>query len=185
MTYPRNLMPDGPVHPRAYADPWNPLGGFLCRRCESYRERRGVLPDNATLQKLVANYLTEVAKSNLRAADQPVICENCGDVEGPDGLVNSANGFGVRHIASNGVVRCAACDTYVRVFGKERDHLLAARKATRDQATADRAAGRPVRCKHCGKAEPVGAGKGKRWTSSKQGGLVCRTCYDSPRLRLR
>lgn len=76
MTYPHNMMPAGPKHPRVLANAWNPLGGYLCRRCESYRERRGVLPDNATLHKLVSKYVTETAKSDLRQAGQPVICEN-------------------------------------------------------------------------------------------------------------
>ncbi|KAH7371380.1 hypothetical protein BKA66DRAFT_444092 [Pyrenochaeta sp. MPI-SDFR-AT-0127] len=171
MTYPPHMMPDGPKHPRALANAWNPLGGYLCRRCESYRERHGVLPDSVTLAKLVSKYSTEITKSQLRQTGQPVVCSNCGDVEGPDGAVNSANGGGTRHIASNGKIRCSACDTYLRMFGKERDIGVARQKAARDQAKADREAGRPVRCKHCATAERAGK---RPHISSKQGGMSFR-----------
>lgn len=68
-----------------------------------------------------------------------------------------------------------ACDSYLRILGKERDIGLANQKAARQQAEADRAAGRPVRCKHCAAGEQAG----KRYhVSSKGGGMVCRKCYD-------
>ncbi|KAH7128699.1 hypothetical protein B0J11DRAFT_276977 [Dendryphion nanum] len=178
MTYPRFMMPDGPKHPRAIANSLDPLGGFLCRRCDSYRERRGVLPDNATLHKLVSNYLTETAKSEMRQAGQPVICENCGDVEAADGALNSAKGGGARHIASNGKIRCPACDTYLRACKKERDPALAAKKAILDRVKADRAAGIPIVCIYCGAIEERGAPRGrKRFAVVPEGGMQCKNCY--------
>ncbi|KAF2849679.1 hypothetical protein T440DRAFT_398410 [Plenodomus tracheiphilus IPT5] len=180
MTYPRNMMPEGPKHPRAIADSWNPLGGYLCRRCESYRERRGVLPDNATLVKLVSQYTLEVTKSNSRLAGQTVICADCGAVEGSDGARNSANGYGTRHIATNGKIQCSACYGYVAKYGKKRDNTLSVSKAAREQADADRKAGRPVLCKHCLKAE--GTCK-KKHVASKSGGMICQQCYQKKHLR--
>ncbi|RYN48285.1 hypothetical protein AA0114_g7265 [Alternaria tenuissima] len=178
MTYSRSSMPDGPKHPRVLADPKNPLGGgYLCRRCDSYRERRGVLPDNASLVKLSTQYNLEVAKSNLRQAGQPVICNNCRSVERAEGALNSARGYGTRHIASNGRVLCTACDAYLRRFGRDRDPALEASRAAREQIKLDRAAGRPVHCVHCNKAEPAGLAKPWRITQ-KAARLICDWCYN-------
>ncbi|KAI4649871.1 uncharacterized protein J4E79_009717 [Alternaria viburni] len=177
MTYPRSAMPDGPKHPRVLADIKNPLGGgYFCRRCDSYRERRGVLPDNASLVKLTTQYNLEVGKSNLRQAGQPVICYNCRSVEAASGAANSARGYGTRHIASNGHVRCSACDAYLRKFGRERDPACETARAFREQIKAHRNAGQPVRCAHCRKVEP--SGLAKPWRCTKLAHLVCNWCYD-------
>jgi len=176
MTYPPSMMPDGPKHPRALADSWNPLGGYLCRRCESYRERRGELPDNATLVTLTNKYITECTKSDLREAGLPVVCAICGVVEGADGAANSARGYGTRHIAKDDRIICMPCDAYRHRFGKDRSPEIIRGKAIHDRMKADRAAGRPLYCERCHAVEP--ADKKRLHKVKRKSEMLCHYCYN-------
>lgn len=108
MTFPRYMMPEGPKCTRALFNSLDPLGGYICRRCDSYKERHGHLPDNATLVNLVSKFVKETEKSNLRQAGKDVICEICGVVEGADGALNSCTAV-ILPVFESGIVGTLCC----------------------------------------------------------------------------
>jgi choline dehydrogenase-like flavoprotein len=137
-------------------------GVLLCGACVMQLKAHGVMHTAEAKAKLVG---VSALISRRRTEDVP--CENC--------AVPESSQLTRQHIynAEVGQVFCSACDSYRRMFGRDRDPSHETSRQAFQNMDKQREEGMPVHCEQCNGAETPGA---LHHYNHNTGKVLCKAC---------